>query len=78
MWKGLLEMKGFIFTVMTIFMVGTELQSKYTKFEFLNLMFRPVNDFLKLTEVVKYWSAESYLQDPKKCNAIYENKLSLL
>jgi len=40
-------------------------------------MFRPIND-LKLIEVVKYCSAESYLKDTRNYNAIYESKLSLL
>jgi hypothetical protein len=66
-------MSGFIYKVVTIFTVGIELQSKCIKFWFLNLMFRPISD-LKLIEVVKYSSAESYLHK----NAVYENKLSLL
>jgi len=40
-------------------------------------MFRTLND-LKLTEIEKYCSAESYLQKSKNYNAIYESKLSLL
>jgi len=70
-------MSGFIYKVVTIFTVGIELQSKCIKSGFLNLMFRPIND-LKLTEVVKYCSAVSYLQDPKNYNAVHESKLSLL
>ena len=40
MLTGPLEMSGFIFKVVTIFTVGTDLQSKYIKFGFLNFMFR--------------------------------------